>query len=638
MDKNKTTLFVIALYLVAIIVTGFSALIFNNDYEISKSNDYIINYYSVVANVKENNVIEITENITAKFTAYKEKHGIYRTLPLTASVGETNDLGNVHYKNFRYSYTDIKCNEDFDVYTSSGSLVIQIGNAYEIVSGKTITYQISYKIDLGSDRDSSKDSFYYNLIGTSWDAEILQTEITVNFPKSITSTPHIYVGEYGGTNEVSNYTFDGKMLYYQHNVPLDAGEGLTVKLDLEEGYFSPNTNYLWDIINLILLVIIALIAIVMFVKHSNKSILTPVVQFELTNLTSADAGYLIDRHVHDKDIASLIILWAQKGYLKIKEDGKNTYLIKVKEVDKNLKLYEKVLINKIFEKGDEVCLNNIDQRISDTITTVVDSIKVENKSSFNNFGTIIREIICIASSAIFTSVLYKIAYTAVYGWFMVLSFIGGIISYLLFKSFTANLDEVFNKKRKWLSVLALVSIITFFIVWFICCYDFYLDCFGCLIISIPFIILICFIVRKFNIRTDEGMKKLGDIVGLKTFIEVTEKDRLEMLVKDNPELFYEVLPYAYVFGIYDEWCKKFENIVIKTPSWVEGNATLLDFVILNTMIRSLMINFSSTLHLAQIVKGVKTIKSIGSAVGRSGGFGGGGFSGGGHGGGGGGSW
>ena len=36
---------------------------------------------------------------------------------------------------------------------------------------------------------------------------------------------------------------------------------------------------------------------------------------------------------------------------------------------------------------------------------------------------------------------------------------------------------------------------------------------------------------------------------------------------DNPEYFYNILPYAYVLGVSDKWMKKFEGITMEAPHW-----------------------------------------------------------------------
>jgi uncharacterized membrane protein len=137
------------------------------------------------------------------------------------------------------------------------------------------------------------------------------------------------------------------------------------------------------------------------------------------------------------------------------------------------------------------------------------------------------------------------------------------------------------------------------------------------------------LVSVMDKRTELGITYLGKILGLKRFIEVAEKDRLEMMVKDDPTYFYKILPYAYVLNVSDVWSKKFESIAIEQPSWYSGPNTHFNAFIF-------MHSFNQTLnHMNQVMTSIPQRSGTGG-----GGFGGGGggFSGGGFGGGGGGSW
>jgi uncharacterized membrane protein len=125
-------------------------------------------------------------------------------------------------------------------------------------------------------------------------------------------------------------------------------------------------------------------------------------------------------------------------------------------------------------------------------------------------------------------------------------------------------------------------------------------------------------------RTEKFNQVLGDILGFKDFIVYTEQDKIKFMLEDNPELLYDILPYAQVLGVTDEWEKKFEGLLVSPPKWCDGTElTCFDYIVLNHCL------FSSMRGIAL------RPESNGSSVGRSGGGGGfGGFSGGGHGGGG----
>lgn len=72
-------------------------------------------------------------------------------------------------------------------------------------------------------------------------------------------------------------------------------------------------------------------------------------------------------------------------------------------------------------------------------------------------------------------------------------------------------------------------------------------------------------------RTPYGTEMLGRIRGFKHFLEIADKDRLEMLVQENPSYFYDILPYTYVLGVSDKWIDKFEDIAVEPAHWYHGS-------------------------------------------------------------------
>jgi uncharacterized membrane protein len=137
------------------------------------------------------------------------------------------------------------------------------------------------------------------------------------------------------------------------------------------------------------------------------------------------------------------------------------------------------------------------------------------------------------------------------------------------------------------------------------------------------VVIIVALVIKSSL-TSKGVMAREYILGLKMYLQVAEKDRLEFhnAPKNNPETFEKLLPYAIALGVEEEWAAQFKDLKLASPEWYsdqsQGNFNAAIFV-------SSLHNFSNSL--------VPTSKSGGSS-----GFSGGGFSGGGGGGGGGGSW
>ena len=115
-----------------------------------------------------------------------------------------------------------------------------------------------------------------------------------------------------------------------------------------------------------------------------------------------------------------------------------------------------------------------------------------------------------------------------------------------------------------------------------------------------------------------------------------EKEKLEAMLDEKPEYFYNVLPYAQVLGVTSIWCDKLEDITIEAPKWYYSNTTS------NTYYDHLMI-MSMTNSMSSINDSVATLPINNNTTSKSddsfnSGFSTGGFSGGGSGGGGGSSW
>jgi uncharacterized membrane protein len=143
-------------------------------------------------------------------------------------------------------------------------------------------------------------------------------------------------------------------------------------------------------------------------------------------------------------------------------------------------------------------------------------------------------------------------------------------------------------------------------------------------------------LRAAAARTAKGVAAKEQIMGLKLYLEVAEKDRLQKLQGPDAQyaanaaepvktvdLFEKLLPYAMVLGVEQQWARQFQTLYTSPPSWYSGNWATFNAYYLAT-------------SLDGIGAAVNTAFSAPSSSGGSG-FGG-GFAGGGGGGGGGGGW
>lgn len=592
-------------------------------FAISSSGGYTIESYNINMIVNENNTFDITETISVNFTSYG-KHGIYRKIPLKNKVERLD--GTKSTNNAKIS--NISVNDDFTTSNEYGYKVIKIGNASQTVSGKKI-YTIKYRYNIGKDPLKDADELYFNLIGTKWDVSINNISFTITMPKTFDQSKLGFSSGYNTSENSSNvtYTISGNTITGFLEGPLHPGQALTIRLTLPEGYFvgaSSNFDYvaLFKIATSISFVIIAYI--IWNKSGKDKMVIDTVEFYPPDNLNSAEVGFIYKGISEKKDVISLLIYLADKGYLKIEEykekgfykDRKTFKIVKVKEYDgdnedektffyglfngKKLKdgvtLEElnqtkgKISINDLYdscESKEEVTEDDLYNRFYITLIRITKNInrkenqeKIFEKSSLGKRGIILAMI--------------TIVFLMMEGWSVIKLGDMRAIIMILFLLF-APLVLLYKQSSLLMVIVSSLS--------------FVYAGFGCMVIeegdinisiliqfiihSVCMIALIIFfaIIRK---RTEYGTEMLGKIQGFKNFLKTVEKPRLEQLVMENPEYFYNVLPYTYVLGISRKWMKKFEDIALEAPTWYHGytNFSAHSF---NTFMKSTYSSISNTM-------------------------------------------
>lgn len=283
----------------------------------STNKEYTIDSYNIVMNVNENNTFDITENIVAYFNV--PKHGIYRKLPLKNSIIRTDGTKS---KN-RAEITNINVNKNYTTSNDGGYKTIKIGDANYTLTGKQ-AYKIKYTYNIGKDPLKNADELYFNLVGNEWDTSIENLSFTINMPKTFDESLLGFSSGYEGSTNSSNveYTVNGNTITGNIKNPLLAGQGLTVRLTLPEGYFvgagiKIDTFSMYVIAVCIIFVLIAYIA---WTKYGKDDEVIETVEFyPPEGYNSAEAGFLYKGSAETEGIISLLIYLANQGYLKIEE-------------------------------------------------------------------------------------------------------------------------------------------------------------------------------------------------------------------------------------------------------------------------------------------------------------------------------
>ena len=534
---------------------------------------YYITAYHVDIDVSEDNVLSITEEIDVYFN--EARHGIYRTIPTRNEVVRADGSTAVT----RAKVRDIYCSEDYEKSTQNSDLILQIGDADTTVTGDK-HYTISYDYVLGQDVADGYDELYFNIIGAGWDTYIDFVSFTITMPKEFDSSLLGFsTGRYGFTgSDIVEYYTDGLEIEGFLWEELEPYQALTVRLELEEGYF-----YFDQVLHMLKLSTMALIPLaclifvfIIWLKYGReKKVIETVEFYPPEGMNSADVAYWYKGKLPKKDIVALLIELANEGYIAIHdgdEAGSGAYRIeRIKPYPHDLDEDKKRFFEGLFESGkDMVTGSDLRNKFYRTLNRISSNYGYSGeKGRIHTLKSTRLQLLC---------------------WLLV---IGGFVLDVVI------LANVLGGNERFIPFVIGVPILAG---------AFWLACY------VPG-------------RTEESHKNLEKITGFKKFLETAEKDRLEMLVHEDPKYFYNILPFAYVLGVSDKWVNKFENIAIEPPEWYSGRDVFTAATMWHAMDRTL----SSA---ASAMSSAPRQSSSGGGSGSSGG----GVSGGGSGGGGGGSW
>lgn len=638
--KPGSITFIILLFL--LIIAAFSGLSSTpSNYLPQKDDGYVITNYDVKIDVDETKHMSIEESISVHF--YEPSHGIYRYIETNPQITYQDKNGKVQTKLYDCSIYDFELTTNefrlVDHFNENGYAFYAIGktNAY---CNADETFSFKYKFYPGDDRDSLSDIFYQNVIGTGWDTDIQNVNFEITFPTNVESENFkCYVGKYGKSFENNLVlTISGNKILGTYS-NLHYGEAITVYNSFAEGYFNISRSHGFDYFMLAFCLALVIAIIILFVLKRRKSPIVEVVEFSAPDgITPTEAGYINDGKITGDDISALIVYWANKGYLKLDNtDEKNVNIIKIKDLPENAKKHEKILFEALFKDADEINSVELDT-IGDAGFRCKESAEKECTKHFNKKPEKAFSVFAGISLILpILPTLRALFYGAVTTSMLALV----ILCVLVAGAAIVNIDDVyklkdkFSKKKYWILQVFLIICIFAPLICVTFLIEPYFDPFGARYYSliVPILLLVTFpLLERY---TESGREILGKTRGLKNYIKLAEKDKMEALVHDDPSLFYQILPYAYVLGVSDVYMNKFKDIKIENPEWITGDY-VETWLVVSYLNRSM--NMMANGLRSSMVRSITSNGKLGGGGfgGFSGGGGGGGFSGGGFGGGGGG--
>ena len=603
---------------------------------------YTVNY-DVTVDVAENNSYDYHEHLDMYYvTAH---HGIYRYLPK-----QGQKLSNVRVPGY-----------DFETYTQSGYEVLKIGSGSFTLTGDT-PYDIFYNIAMYEDGNAEKDMLLLNLVPTDWETSIGSSKCVVTLPKEADlSKAKIYSGSYGTETNEDNAVLtagdDGKTITVTAT-DIPAHHGITLQLELPQGYWVGAQEFgKVGVLQMLMFVLGPVGAAIMwFLFGRDKHMVKTLEFYPPDDLTPGEIGYLVDGSADKQDVISTIVYLADKGYIEIEEVNRKKFkFTALRRPGAEVPQYVRMIYDGIFP-GKSTTRSTDQIGSSSTFGRKYEDAKEQLAEMFSGTSAIVRpdskmaRWVCAVASIVpaYEFVTWADANGDDLGMFVLMwSAFHILVSVGLLWSVYDNIRSTSKVKTVLKSLGA---------IWFFTMGAALLPALSDAITILPeskalaleaYVIVGTLISMFFSViaiaKTDTYTDLLGRVLGFRDFIKTAELDKLNELVEEDPQYFYHIMPYAYVFGLSKKWIKNFEDLPVTAPNWYRGTRSYdsFDYYMMGRMMSDCNASVGHSIVIPSSGGGGGGFSSGGGGGGSwsgGGGFSGGGFSGGGAGGGGGGGW
>ncbi len=445
---------------------------------------------------------------------------------------------------------------EYSVSTDNGRLLITVDDEVS-KSNESYTYRITYEY---YDVDA-EDGVIELSAADGWNAVVTETRVRVTLPSSVQSKNILIDG-----SAVENYQTDGNTISFSY------GGALSVTLMLDGATLTGEyAGYYALIASAALLVAAVAIKLIFFNKHKLKK------DSGLKAVGDMDPllmGKLIDNKAHDCDIASLIFYWANRGFVRIDmSDVQKPVVIKLKNLPAMAPEYEQILFYRIFRHRSVVRVGVTGGKgYYKTAEAVKKSVDEKARGSYSSKG--IGCSILFALLGGLTLGLYPCLYAAFlishtyayltgFVWLLPALLVYGLAETLLYNRFR------FSRGIKALYCLGIIAI---------CCastvaYAFLVPDF---VLELAPKILICLLGFATVIcstmlisRTERYNTQLSEILGFRQFILTATEPDVRDMMKETPDIFFMLYPYAIVLNLDDVWASRFSSTRMKAPAWCE---------------------------------------------------------------------
>ncbi|EEE44189.2 DUF2207 domain-containing protein [Roseibium alexandrii] len=553
------------------------------------SEERILTYVSDI-DVQEDGSLIVTETIRVRAEGDEIKRGIFRDVPLRAkdANGWEHDVPFELLEVLRDGQRENKFTRD-----NGRGVRIYIGREDVYLDPGVYTYTIKYRMWRQVRFFDGYDEVYWNATGNEWIFPIDEAVARVRLPAGADATQYAaYTGPFGSDAtdyEASVDPATGQVVF-ETTQPLGAYEGLTVAVGFPKGFVAePSESEKWDMWlqdqrvfaigapAVLILVLYYLISWWRVGRDPARGVIFP--RFKGPDgVSPAMANYITNRGIEGQRwvaLAAACLSLATKGRLKLSKDDKDLVLEIPEEStptnDEPLPKGEAVIESYIRGRGTPLALNDKNGKaISALGDKFVSAINREYSGVyFKHNGYYLLPGLGVSVVTIFSLFYFgnlsdaQFEQSFLFGFFTIFGIAGSVGLTILVQSLFDKTTGRSSKALAFWLVFAVIFAGAVYLVMHLTAFILQIPPEIPLLPAFVIGIVLMFIVyaNVIDIPTTHGRVVMDEIEGLKLYLSVAEKDRLNMT--DAPDMsvlhFEKLLPYAVSLGVEKPWSTHFET-------------------------------------------------------------------------------
>lgn len=594
----------------------------------------------------------VEETIRVSAEGQKIKRGIYRDFP----TDYEDRYG--HNYNVKFDVESVARDgrqEPYHMERRSNGWRVYIGDKNVYLRQGEYEYTLRYRTNRQLGFFDDHDELYWNVTGNGWDFPILKASARVHLPQPVDSDDirlEAYTGEQGSKEQAyrAESTAPGSAEFLATR-PLTRQEGLTIVVGWPKGIvtepsmsdraqwlLADNENLIWMLGGVLVLLGYYGIAWHLYGRDPEKGVIIPE-YVPPDGYSPASLRYIWTMGYDHQAFSAAIINLAVKGYVDI-DKSSSTYSVTRKSEPSDVALApgEQAILDSLFsggeasvelKKGNHEVVGNAISAHKASIRRDYDKKYFATNRGLFTIGILLTiAVILLAAFQLDQSDMWPIVLFLTV-WLSVWT----PVTLLLWHSL---ISEWRGSSGKGSGTLIVTLAFTFFEVGALIGYV--------LLTSLAFAIVVIIAVsitalfaELLKAPTLAGRKLLDKLEGFKLYLEVAEKDELNLKYAPlkTPALFERYLPYALALGVQNEWAERFATMFDSLekqgervkPSWYHGSGKR--FSSPTSIATAVGSGFSNAISSASTPPGSSSSGFSGGSSGGSSGGGGGGGGGGG---------